>query len=153
MDAADDQSSWTTRGAAEGSSRLALRVLVVDDEPALLRGLARQLRLKGFYRVETASTGEDALAYLAVEHFDVVITDLFMPGISGVEVAQACGLLVRPPLLWIMTATAETDLGREARAIAGDRFLTKPIDIDELTERIVAMLCRQKPQPDTLQAA
>lgn len=153
MEAADDRTSWTTCGALERCSRLSPSVLVVDDEPALLRGLARQIRLKDFEKVETASSGEEALACLVVERFDVVITDLFMPGISGVEVAQASGLLVHPPLLWIMTATPETELGREALALVGDHLLAKPIDIDELTERIEAEQCRRNTAQDGLQAA
>lgn len=153
MEAANDPSSWMTCGSVERCSRLAARVLVVDDEPTLLRGLARHLRLKGFERVETASSGEEALAYLVVEHFDVVITDLFMPGISGVEVARAAALLERPPLLWITSATPETELGREAMVLAGDRFLAKPIDVDGLTERIETELCLKNVSSDTLQAA
>ena len=71
------------------------RVLVVDDEPQILRALSINLRARG-YDVDLAPSGEEALRQAADHHPDVVILDLGLPGISGIEVIQALDAVGTP---------------------------------------------------------
>jgi CheY-like chemotaxis protein len=79
------------------------QILFVDDEPAVRQAVSLLLGCAG-YTVETASSGEDALARLQKDQFDLLITDNFMPGMSGVELAEASK--ARVPSLPIVMFTA-----------------------------------------------
>ncbi len=67
------------------------RVLVVDDEPQILRALSTNLKARG-YDVDLAPTGEEALRLAADHHPDLVVLDLGLPGIDGIEVVRGLGL-------------------------------------------------------------
>lgn len=113
------------------------RILVVDDDPGFLRTLQILLEDDGAYRVETAGAGEEALARLAeYPGIRVVITDISMPGMDG---WQLLGELQRRrgnlPVI-MMTAHAAHLGAREAREAGAFRFLTKPIDPEQLLEAI-----------------
>jgi two-component system, OmpR family, response regulator MprA len=117
------------------------RVLVVDDEPALAAGLERVLRLEGF-EVVVASDGVEGLRLAVACVPDVIVMDVLMPGLDGIEV---CRLLrrrgSRTPIL-ILTAM-ETVGDRVAGLDAGaDDYLVKPFVLDELLARLRALLRR-----------
>jgi two-component system, OmpR family, response regulator MprA len=119
-----------------------MRILVVDDEPAVRDSLRRALELEG-YEVELAADGEAALAHLeAQSHPDAVVLDILMPGIDGLEVCRrmrAAGAEV--PVL-MLTARAEVD-SRVAGLDAGaDDYLPKPFALAELLARLRALLRR-----------
>ena len=109
------------------------RVLVVDDEVGVREFLAVCLSRAG-HHVTAAKSGADALRLLNDEEldFDVVVTDLTMPGVPGMEVLRhARALAVRPEVIMI-TAYATTDTAIEAMKIGAFDYLTKPIKVDEL---------------------
>ncbi len=119
------------------------RVLVVDDEPQIRRALGINLRARG-YEVDLAETGEAALDLAARHHPDVVILDLGLPGIGGVEVIQGLRGWSQVPIIVLSVRDAESD--KVAALDAGaDDFVTKPFGMDELLARLRAALRRAAP--------
>lgn len=102
------------------------KVLVVDDDPVVGRSIDRVLSEKG-YAVSTAADGQEALSKLAEEHFDVVYTDIKMPGMDGIEVAER--VKQRRPWIPVVIITGYGTAANEARAEAAgvSRFLRKPL--------------------------
>jgi DNA-binding NtrC family response regulator len=116
------------------SSARPVTLLIVDDEPAILKALQRIVRDEG-YRVLTALDGEEALRLVASESVDVVLSDMDMPGMSGLD------LMVRlrrnHPAAVRLLLTGRGTLAAAVGAINDGevyRFMTKPWDIDELRE-------------------
>ena len=119
------------------------RILVVDDEPQILRALATNLRARK-YEVEVAGTGEAALTIAARKHPDLVILDLGLPGIDGVEVIQGLRGWTSVPI--IVLSVRETERDKVAALDAGaDDYVTKPFGMDELLARLRAALRRAAP--------
>ncbi len=119
------------------------RVLVVDDEPQIRRALGVNLRARG-YDVDLAETGELALQLAARHHPDVVVLDLGLPGIGGVEVIQGLRGWTQVPIIVLSVREAESD--KVAALDAGaDDFVTKPFGMDELLARLRAALRRAAP--------
>jgi two-component system KDP operon response regulator KdpE len=119
------------------------RVLVVDDEPQIRRALGINLRARG-YDVDLAETGEQGLELAARHHPDVVVLDLGLPGIDGVEVIQGLRGWSQVPVIVLSVREAEGD--KVAALDAGaDDFVTKPFGMDELLARLRAALRRAAP--------
>jgi two-component system, OmpR family, KDP operon response regulator KdpE len=124
----------------------AARVLVVDDEPPILRALGTNLRARG-YAVDLAPTGEEALALAARHRPDAVILDLGLPGLSGLEVIDGLRGWSAVPILVLSARGAERD--KVAALDAGaDDYVTKPFGMDELLARLRASLRRNAPAPE-----
>jgi two-component system KDP operon response regulator KdpE len=122
------------------------RVLVVDDEPQIRRALAINLRARG-YEVVEAPTGEDALVAAADRHPDVVVLDLGLPGIDGIEVVEGIRGWSNVPIVVLSVRDAEAD--KVAALDAGaDDYVTKPFGMDELLARMRAALRRAVPAPE-----
>ena len=121
------------------------RILVVDDEPQLVRALATNLRVRG-YDVDTATTGEDAVDLAARVHPDLLILDLGLPGISGIEVIEAVRAWSAVPILVLSVRDAEREKVRALDAGADD-YVTKPFGIEELLARVRAATRRTLPTP------
>jgi two-component system KDP operon response regulator KdpE len=122
------------------------RVLVVDDEPQIRRALAINLRARG-YEVDLASTGEEALGQAAQRHPDVVILDLGLPGIDGIQVIR--GLRGWSPVPIIVLSVREQEADKVAALDAGaDDYVTKPFGINELLARLRAAVRRATPTDD-----
>ena len=121
----------------------AARVLVVDDEPQILRALETTLRGAG-YEIETAATGEAALAQAAVRPPDAVILDLVLPGKSGTDVCRELREWSRVPVL-VLSAVGEEREKVAALDAGADDYVTKPFGIDELLARLRAVLRRALP--------
>jgi two-component system response regulator MprA len=125
------------------------RILVVDDDPKMLSLMRRGLSFAG-YPVDLAADGEEALE-LAREHPpDLVVLDVMLPGLDGVEVCRR--LRTGDPELPILILTAK---GRIPDRVAGldagaDDYLVKPFAFDELLARIRALLRRSRPADDGL---
>jgi two-component system KDP operon response regulator KdpE len=123
------------------------RVLVVDDEPQIRRTLDVNLRIRD-YDVDLAATGEDALR-LATDHRpDVVILDLGLPGIDGVDVIHGLRGWTDVPI--IVLSARETEPDKVAALDAGaDDYVTKPFGMAELLARLRAAVRRSSPnEPD-----
>jgi two-component system KDP operon response regulator KdpE len=119
------------------------RVLVVDDEPQILRALGINLRARG-YEVDLAPDGENALDLAARHHPDVVVLDLGLPGIDGVEVIRGLRGWTTVPIVVLSVRDAESD--KVAALDAGaDDYVTKPFGMDELMARLRAALRRSTP--------
>jgi len=122
------------------------RVLVVDDEPQIRRALGINLRARG-YDVDLAETGEQGLELAARHHPDVVVLDLGLPGIDGVEVIQGLRGWTQVPVIVLSVREAESD--KVAALDAGaDDFVTKPFGMDELLARLRAALRRAAPSEE-----
>jgi two-component system KDP operon response regulator KdpE len=116
------------------------RVLVVDDEPQILRALRTSLRGAG-YDVETAETAEQALALLAANPPDAVVLDLVLPDGSGIEVCRELRTWSAAPVLVLSVVGDEAE--KVAALDAGaDDYVTKPFGIEELLARLRAALRR-----------
>ena len=121
-------------------STLGLRVLVVDDERAIRRYLRAALNAQGYFIIE-ASTGEEALRAAALERPDVVILDLGLPDLEGVEVTRRIREWSEVPIIILSVREQEND--KVAALDAGaDDYLTKPFGTGELMARIRAALRR-----------
>ncbi|HTZ34461.1 MAG TPA: response regulator transcription factor [Stellaceae bacterium] len=116
-----------------------LRVLVVDDEPAIRRFLRTSLRAEGYEVVET-ETAETALAELRRRAPDLVMLDLGLPGLDGLEVIRR--LRASGSVVPVIVLTSRTDeAGKvEALDLGADDYVTKPFGMDELLARIRAAL-------------
>lgn len=122
------------------------RILVIDDEPQILRALAVNLRARG-YEVDLAATGEEGLALAATNSPDLVLVDLGLPGIDGIEVIRGLRGWTNVPIITLSVREAERD--KVAALDAGaDDYVTKPFGMDELLARLRASLRRAQPQPD-----
>jgi two-component system KDP operon response regulator KdpE len=118
-------------------------VLAVDDEPQLLRALITNLRARG-YKVDAATTGEIALEMAARHHPDVVVLDLGLPAMSGIEVIRGLRGWTEVPIIVLSARDAEHD--KIAALDAGaDDYVTKPFGMGELLARVRAALRRSAP--------
>jgi two-component system KDP operon response regulator KdpE len=116
------------------------RVLVVDDEPQIVRGLKIILRSAG-YAVEAAETKADALALLASRPPDAMVLDLVLPDGQGVEVCREVRRWSRLPIVVLSAVGDEREKVRALDAGADD-YVTKPFSTDELLARLRAVLRR-----------
>jgi two-component system KDP operon response regulator KdpE len=122
------------------------RVLVVDDEPQIRRALSTNLRARG-YEVELAASGEEALQVVVDRHPDVVVLDLGLPGIDGLEVVRSLRTWSRVPIVVLSVREAERD--KVAALDAGaDDYVTKPFGMSELLARLRAAVRRSAPVDD-----
>ena len=123
------------------------RILVVDDEPQLLRAFGTNLKARG-YEIDLAPTGEVALALAARNHPDLVILDLGLPGIDGLEVIRGLRGWTHVPIIVLSVREGERD--KVAALDAGaDDYVTKPFGMDELLARLRAALRRATPSEET----
>jgi two-component system KDP operon response regulator KdpE len=118
-------------------------VLAIDDEPPILRALGANLGARG-YDVVLAATGEDALGAAAKHPPDVVVLDLGLPGMSGLDVIRGLRGWTDVPIIVLSARDAQAE--KVAALDAGaDDYVTKPFGMDELLARIRAALRRSAP--------
>src|SRR5438128_11296603 len=116
------------------------RVLVVDDEPQITRVLRTVLTSQG-YQVRTAGEGESALSNFTEWHPELVITDLFMPRMDGLELCKRIRSVSSVPII-VLSVKGEERAKVEALDLGADDYVTKPFGIDELLARVRAALRR-----------
>jgi two-component system response regulator MprA len=128
------------------------RILIVEDDEAVLEGLRRALTVAGF-RAETAGDGEEVLAKAKAHEFDLILLDVMLPGLDGLTVTRRLRETSTAPIL--MVTARDTIPDRVAGLEAGaDDYLVKPFAVDELIARIRALLRRARPDgEDTLSYA
>ena len=119
---------------------MARRILLVDDEPLMIKGLKRTLEQDG-YETDSASDGEEALKKLNSEHYDLVLLDVMLPKLSGIEVCQIVRETSDIPIIMLTAKGEDMDkiLGLEYGA---DDYMTKPFNILEVKARIKSILRR-----------
>lgn len=116
------------------------RILVVDDEPQLRRALRATLSALGFV-VADAESGEAALEDLRSQRFDLILLDINMPGISGIETCRAIRSRSEVGIL-MLTVRGRPEDKIQALDAGADGYVTKPFDVNELLARIRATLRR-----------
>lgn len=122
---------------------MAKRLLVVDDDPGLLRAVAETLRAEG-YEITTARRGAEALACVAQSLPDLIVSDIRMPGMDGYELVRNLRSSARTKLIPIVFLTAKDETSdRIAGFRSGvDAYLTKPFEPDELLAVVANILKR-----------
>jgi two-component system response regulator MprA len=126
-----------------------MNVLVVDDEPALREALSRALRADG-YHVTTAPDGRAALDAMAAERPDLIVMDVLMPVLDGLEATRSIRAAGdRTPIL-VLTARDSVADRVEGLDAGADDYVVKPFALDELLARIRALLRRSTPGADDL---
>jgi two-component system KDP operon response regulator KdpE len=119
------------------------RVLVVDDEPQIVRALVINLKARK-YEVDSAPDAATALTLAAQRHPDVVILDLGLPDMDGVDVIRGLRGWTRVPIL-VLSARHTSDEKVEALDAGADDYVTKPFGMDELLARLRAAVRRAEP--------
>ncbi|MGH7302831.1 MAG: sigma-54-dependent transcriptional regulator [Candidatus Rokuibacteriota bacterium] len=114
-------------------------ILVVDDEPAIQDILTWALSAEG-YRVATAGSGEEALTRVEEEDFDIIVTDIVMPGLDGLEVLERSRVLNPRAAVIVMTAYAALETAIAALRRGAADYLEKPFSVDLLKERVRRLL-------------
>ena len=132
-----DSPSVTQR---DGTSEAGSRILVCDDDAALLQALSISLTARG-YEVVVARTGEEGLDVAAHRHPDVVLLDLGLPGIDGVDVVRGIRGWSSVPII-VLSARHQSVSKVEALDAGADDYVTKPFGMDELLARLRAALRR-----------
>ena len=130
-----------------------MKVLAVDDEPQILRALRASLAARG-HDVLTAPNGETALETVATEPVELVVLDLGLPGIDGVEVIRRLRSWSEVPVIVLSVRDAQDDKVAALNAGADD-YVTKPFAMEELLARMRAVLRRKgpvEPEPSVFRA-
>lgn len=122
---------------------MAASLLIVDDDPTLLRFLREYLEREG-YAVAAASGGQEALRGFYASRPDLVIVDVMMPGMDGWELTARLRELADTPVIMLTAKTAEADKLRGFR-LGVDDYVTKPFSLAELGARVRAVLSRSTP--------
>ena len=121
------------------------RVLVAEDEPDTLRSLETMLEREG-YRVDAVADGNEAAQRLNGEHYDVVVSDLRIPHVDGMDLLRIARVKDRGIIFVIITAYGTRDVAAEARELGSWDFITKPFLPSELTSAIERGLASRSPQ-------
>ena len=133
--------------AARGTTQ---RILVVDDEPSIVDAVATALRYEG-YDVHEATTGRDALDAIARLEPDLVVLDIMLPDVDGIEVGRRLRAQGFETAVLFLTAKDATEDKVEGLRAGGDDYVTKPFSLAELVARAEAVLRRTTPpEPDGL---
>ena len=111
------------------------RVLLVDDEEEFVAALSERLTLRGI-EVDSALNGEEALARLVEKDFEVVILDVMMPGLGGLEVLRQIKLIHPNTQVILLTGHGSTREGIEGMRLGAFDYLIKPVDIEEMLAKM-----------------
>jgi DNA-binding response OmpR family regulator len=123
-----------------GTNMSAKKILIVEDDPALLRGLKDNFQAEG-YQVRTANDGQRGLAAILQDPPDVVLLDLMLPKINGYEICRAArSRHLHTPIIMLTAKGREEDIFRGLH-LGADDYITKPFNIRDLIARTQA-LCR-----------
>ena len=114
---------------------LKAKVLLVDDETDFLSTLAERLEARGL-KVSTATSGEDAVANADKEGFDLIVLDLAMPGIDGLETLKRIKAKQPDAEIIMLTGQGSIKTSIEAMKLGAEDFLQKPVNISELMDKI-----------------
>jgi DNA-binding response OmpR family regulator len=111
------------------------RVLLVDDEEEFVSALSERLMLRGI-EVDSALNGEEALARLVEKDFEVVILDVMMPGLGGLEVLRQIKSTHSSTQVILLTGHGSTREGIEGMRLGAFDYLIKPVDIEEMLAKM-----------------
>ena len=128
------------------------RILVVDDEPAIAQGCQRVLANAG-YRVESATNGRDGLRRATEERFDLVMADLKLPDLDGMELVRALRIQRPETAIVIITGHSSVDSAIEAVRLGVRDYITKPFTPDQITDAIARALAPENPNRPGIEAS
>ena len=111
------------------------KILVIDDEELLTKTFVRLLEAKG-YDVLVSKGAQDALIILEEEKFDLIVTDVRMPGMNGVEAIEQLRAIGDQTPVIFLTGYADVDLERRARALSPEGYVQKPFEVVDLLKKI-----------------
>lgn len=127
----------------------ARRILIVEDDPALLRGLKDNFEAQG-YEVRTANDGQRGLEAVLKDPPDLLLLDLMLPHVSGYDICQTSRSRGHEfPIIMLTAKGQEEDIVRGLE-LGADDYVTKPFGIRELLARVKALLRRQTPDTDAV---
>ncbi len=115
------------------------RVLVVDDEPDVADALRLHLALRG-HEASAVLNGRDAIRAVETEHPQVILLDILMPAMNGLETLRRIREIDPKVRIIIVTAVADEELGRRALALGASDFITKPVDLAYLEFSLLTAL-------------
>lgn len=115
------------------------KILYVDDDPQNGSLMKRILEADG-YNVSLASDGLAGLMQASLESPDLILLDVNMPDLNGYQVAQSLRQMERTKNIPILFVSATPDLKNEYRRVGGNGYITKPIDVDRISEQVAAFL-------------
>ena len=120
---------------------MSARILIVDDEKRLAYSLRQTLKLDfPECQVEMAYSGEEALSSLASNAYDLIIADVRMPGVSGMDLIKGVRYLDAEVPIILMTGYGSASLRHEAASLGVDHYIDKPFDIDDLLSTVSRLL-------------
>jgi two-component system, OmpR family, response regulator RegX3 len=121
------------------------KILVIDDELAILDIISLVLRKEGFENIQTATSGEDGIRKCALFNPHVIVLDVMLPDLEGYEVCRRCREITEAPILFLTARS--TDLDKlMGFGVGGDDYITKPFNPLEVVARVKAHLRRAQPQ-------
>ena len=125
------------------------RILLVDDEPLMIKGLKYSLEQDG-YQTESAVNGEEALEKFFAGNYDMILLDVMLPGVDGIEVCQRIRERSNVPIIMLTAKGEDMDkiLGLEYGA---DDYMTKPFNILEVKARIKSIFRRSHPAQEEME--
>jgi len=112
-----------------------VNILLIDDEIEFIETLSERLELRG-YNSEIAEDGETGISMITTKDFDVVILDLMMPGLSGLDTLRQIKAIDKKLPVILLTGHGSTKDGMEGMQLGAFDFLMKPLDINKLIEKI-----------------
>ena len=122
---------------------MAEKILVVDDEPAVGAAIADSLRSAG-YEPETATDGVTALSLISATTYDLIVSDVAMPGLTGLQLLALIKARHPSPEVILITAFSTADVAAEALEHGAFGYLEKPFDTAELLERVKQALWKRR---------
>ena len=119
-----------------------MRILIAEDEPDLQKVLANRLKAEN-YSVDTCGNGNDALDYISITSYDLIVLDIMMPGMSGLEVLKHIRSEGNLTPVLLLTAKDTVEDRVKGLDLGADDYLIKPFAFDELLARIRVLMRRQ----------
>src|SRR5262245_54449798 len=135
MSLASPHAKVAARDVEKNANDGKVRILIVDDEPSMREMLRIVLRRDG-YEVQLAESGRAAIDQLRQNNFDLLLSDIKMPDVSGVDVLRAAKEVNREIIAFMMTAYASTSTAVEAMRLGAVDYFTKPFNMDELRLKV-----------------
>ena len=129
-----------------------IRVLIVDDEEEFIQPLAERLSLRD-YHVTTSTSGEDAVAKLGQFNYDIVILDVHMPGMGGIETLREIKRLKPLTEVIMLTGNATTETAIEGMKLGAVDYLMKPCETDDLVSKISYAYARKAEHEERIREA
>ncbi len=118
------------------------RILIVDDEKTMVKYLSKRLAKKGF-EISTAYNGSEALGLIKATDFDVVLLDVLMPGLNGIDTLKEIKKIKPKTEVIMLTGHASVDVGIEGMKAGAFNYMMKPFDPNEL-EAEINLACEQR---------